>query len=292
MDTLWGLARALLIGLLLAVLLLRIFEDRFIYFPFKHAPTDPDPRAQGLEVEDVFLRTADGIELHAWYAAAPGARPDGRSYEPYGPYGRFTLLYLHGNAGNLSDRIGNIAFLRSLPVNVLALDYRGYGRSQGRPSEAGLYRDAEAAYDYLTATKDVPVERLVVLGQSLGTAVAAELAARRSVAGLILEGGFPSARRVAERVMWLPVYWLMRTRFDAASALRGLRLPVLVAHCREDPVIPFDLGEELFRAANEPKTFVELPGACHEPLYVGDAEGYAARLREFLSRLELPQGKD
>lgn len=284
MDTLWGLARALLIGLLLAVLLLRVFEDRFIYFPSTHSSADPDPRAQGLEVEDVFIRAADGIELHAWYAAAPGARPDGR------PYGRFTLLYLHGNAGNLSDRIGNIAFLRGLPVNVLALDYRGYGRSQGRPGEAGLYRDAEAAYDYLTAAKGVPVERLVVLGQSLGTAVAVGLAARRPVAGLILEGGFPSARRVAERVMWLPgVHWLMRTRFDAASALRGLHLPVLVAHCREDPVIPFDLGEELFRAANEPKTFVELPGACHEPLYVGDAEGYAARLREFLSRLDAGQ---
>jgi fermentation-respiration switch protein FrsA (DUF1100 family) len=288
METLWGLARALLIGLLLAVLLLRIFEDRFIYFPFKHAPTDTDPRAQGLEVEDVFIRAADGIELHAWYAAAPGAR--------------FTLLYFHGNAGNLSDRVGNIAFLRGLPVNVLALDYRGYGRSQGRPSEAGLYRDAEAAYDYLTRIRGVPPERLVVLGQSLGTAVAVELAMRRTVAGLILEGGFPSARRVAERVMWLPgVHWLMRTRFDAASALKQLHLPfdgaqgtpsgsrgvpVLVAHCRADPVIPFDLGEELFRAANEPKTFVELPGACHEPLYVGDAEGYAARLRAFLSRLE------
>ena len=271
MDAVWEYARAVLIGVLLVILFLRLFEDRLIYFPDQDAASDP--HAQGLEVEDVFLRAADGVELHGWYAAAPGARS--------------TALFLHGNAGNLSHRIDHIFFLRSLPVDVFALDYRGYGRSQGRPSEAGVYRDAEAAYDYLRRTRGVPAERLVVVGQSLGTAVAVELAARRPVAGLILEAAFPSARRVAQRVMWLPgVQWLVRTRFDSAATLRRLRLPVLVAHCTADPVIPYELGEELFQAANEPKSFVRFEANCHEPLYLADPKAYADRLRVFLSRVE------
>lgn len=297
MDTVWGYARAVLIGILLVMLLLRLFEDRFVFFPFKPSPNDPDPRRYGLVVEDVFFRTADGVDLHGWYAAAPEAR--------------FTVLYFHGNAGNLSYRIDNIVFLRALPVHVFAVDYRGFGRSQGKPTEVGLYLDAEAAYEYLVEKRGVVPERLLVLGQSLGVSVAAELAARRPVAGLILEGGFPSAPRVAQRVMWLPgLHRLMRNRLDAAANLRRLRVPfdpasppgptggtqgtpgesrgvpVLVAHGAGDSVIPFDLGEELFRAANEPKTFVRLEGDYHEPLFFADPEGYAQSLRDFLARIE------
>ena len=272
MDAVWGIARTVLVGVLVLILLVRVFEDRFIFFPYKASPTDPDPRAQGLPVEDVFFGTSDGAKLHGWYLAAPAAE--------------FTILYFHGNAGNLSYRLDNIDFLHRLPVNVFAVDYRGYGRSQGRPTEAGLYRDAEAAYHYLARTRGIPPDRIVALGQSLGVPVAVELAVRRPVAGLILEAGFPSAPRVARRVMWLPgIHLLMRNRFDAAANLRRVHLPVLVAHCTEDPVIPADLGEELFRAANEPKAFVRYPAACHEPLYVADPEDYATRLRAFLSQL-------
>lgn len=306
-ETAWPrsfeVARTVLLGVLLVILFLRMFEDRFVYFPFRHSETDPHPRQLGIEAEDVWLRTTDGVELHAWYVAARG--PEGSG---------FTVLLLHGNAGNLSFRVDNIAFLHALPVNVLAVDYRGFGRSQGRPSEAGLYRDAEAAYDYLVKTRGVAPERLVVLGQSLGTAVAAELATRRPVAGLILEAGFSSARRVAQRVLWLPgIHHLMRTRFDAAAALKKMRVPfdpeasglraglvrpgsppvserrgvpVLVVHCTADPVIPYELGEELYRAANEPKSFHRFEANCHEPLYTVDPADYARRLRAFLARLE------
>ncbi len=291
MDTFWGIARTVLIAVLLFILLMRMFEDRFIFFPDKASASDPEPRAYGLAVEDVFFQPSDGVQLHGWYVAAPGAA--------------FTFLYFHGNAGNLSYRLDNIDFLHRLPVhgepvqgepvNVFAVDYRGYGRSQGRPTEAGLYRDAEAAYDYLVRTRSLPPNRIVALGQSLGVPVAVELAVRRPVAGLILEAGFPSAPRVASRVAgWLPgIHLLMRNRFDAAANLRRLQLPVLVAHCTEDPVIPYDLGEELFRAANEPesgkpKTFVRYSAACHEPLYIADPEDYARRLRAFLAGLAGP----
>ena len=272
LETVWGLGRALLIGLLLVILLLRLFEERLIFFPDRFAE-DWDPVAIGLAGEDVYFTTPDGVRLHAWLALAEEAAP------PSAP----TILYFHGNAGNLTHRVDNIKFLQRLPANVLAVDYRGYGRSQGSPTEKGVYLDAQAAYDYLARQRRVPPERIVVLGQSLGTAVAVDLASKRSVAGLILEAGFPSARRVAQVTMWLPgVGYLLRSKFDSARKLKQIRVPVLVAHCRQDPVIPYPLGEELYAAANQPKRFVFYPGACHEPLFIADPADYAARLRTFL----------
>jgi len=124
---------------------------------------------------------------------------------------------------------------------------------------------------------------ILILGQSLGSAVAVDLASKRPVAGLILEAGFPSARRVAQEATWIPgLGYLLRSKFDSAAKLKSIRVPVLVAHCWQDPVIPFKLGEELFAAANEPKQFIAYTGGCHEPLYTADPDGYAAKLRAFL----------
>lgn len=268
-ETVWGLARAVLVGLLLVILFIRLFEDRLAFFP-EPFPSGWNPRGAGVPVEDVYFTTSDGLRLHGWMASAEGAR--------------YTVLYFHGNAGNLTYRLENIAFLLRLPVNVFAVDYRGFGHSQGRPTEAGVYRDAEAAYDYLTQERGIASERLVVLGQSLGTAVAVDLVAKRPVAGLILEAGFPSAPRVVQRVFWVPgLRFVIRSRFDSAAKLKGIRVPVLVAHCRQDPVIPYELGEEFFAAANEPKQFVPYDGGCHEPLFLCAPEDYAARLRAFLT---------
>ncbi len=274
-ETIWGVARAVLIGVLLSILLIRLFEERFIFFP-DIAGGGVQPEDFGVRVEDVWLTTSDGVRLHAWWAPSEGAA--------------FTVLLLHGNAGNLTHRVENIGFLQQLPANVLALDYRGFGRSQGRPSEEGVYRDAEAAYDYLVREADsdgrgVRPEQMVVLGQSLGTAVAVDLASKRPVGALVLEAGFPSARRVAQQAIPLPgVAYIIRTRFDSDRKLKGIRAPVLVAHCQQDSVMPYRLGEELFAAANEPKTFVSYPGACHEPLFIANPNDYASKLREFLAR--------
>lgn len=287
MEELWGFARAVLLGVLLLVLLLRLFEDRLIFFPDGDARGDEDLSRSTVPLEDVFFETRDGVRLHAWWASAYAKTSAGRpADEPL-----LTTLYFHGNAGNLTNRIDNIGFLRLLPANVLAVDYRGYGKSQGRPSEEGVYRDAEAAYDYLVRERGIPAGQVVLLGQSLGTAVAADLATRRPVAGLILECGFPSARRVAQKVMWLPgLRFLLRSRFDSAAKLNQIRSPVLVAHCQQDPVIPFALGEELYAAANRPKTFVAYPGACHEPIYVANPTDYAAKLRSFLKAVSRQGG--
>ena len=269
LETSWGIIRAVLIGLLLSVLLIRLFEERFIFFPDIAYGGGDKPEDYGLQAEEVFLTSADGARIHGYWAPAPEAA--------------YTILLFHGNAGNLSHRLDNVAFLNLLPANVLAIDYRGYGRSAGSPTEEGVYLDAQAAYDYVTRERSIPPSQVVAVGQSLGVAVAVDLAAQRSVAALILEGGFPSARRVAQRAIWLPgIAYVIRSKFDSAAKLKTLRIPVLVAHCRQDSVLPFSLGEELYAAANQPKTFVAYPGPCHEPLFHADPVDYTARLREFL----------
>lgn len=299
-EMLWSFARAVLIGLLLAVLLLRLFEDRMIFFPNVYAAGDWDVQGMGLNFEDVFLTTSDGVRIHGWWApptpsglrrAGPSSPEDSAEQAPPVAGQRaealFTILYFHGNAGNLTNRIENIVFLQQLPANVFAIDYRRYGKSEGPfPSEAGIYRDAQAAYDYLVSEKGIPPEKIVVLGQSLGAAVAVEVASKQKVAGLILEAGFPSVARVAPMVMPLPgIRYVVRSRFDSAAKLKDIHVPVLVAHCTADPILPFRLGEELFAAANQPKTFLPYDAACHEPLYPSDPEGYSGKLATFLRQL-------
>lgn len=293
-ETLWGLLRAVLVGVLLSVLLIRLFEERLVYFPDVSEGGSWNPEEFGVRVEDVFLTTSDGIRLHAWWAPAYVPDSPGSSGQAAAsPGARYTILLLHGNAGNLSHRIETIGFLQQLPANVLAVDYRGYGKSAGRPTEEGLYLDAQAAYDYLTRApdsgtpdsggRDIPPGQVVALGQSLGTAVAVDLATKRPLAALILESGFPSARRVAQRAIWLPgIAYVIRTKLDSASKLKGLHLPMLVAHCRGDSVIPYALGEELFAAANQPKTLVTYPGGCHEPLFIANPVDYGTKMRRFL----------
>jgi len=268
-ETWWGIVRAVLIGVLLSILLIRMFEERFIFFPDIAYGGGDKPEDYGLRAEEVFLTTADGVRIHGYWSPAIGA-------------GR-TILLFHGNAGNLSHRLDYVAFLNLLPANVLAIDYRGYGKSEGHPTEEGVYLDAQAAYDYVTRDRSVRREQIFAVGQSLGVAVAVDLASKRPLAGLVLEGGFPSARRVARRAIWLPgIAYVIRSKFDSGAKLKQLHIPVLVAHCRQDSVLPFALGEELYAAANQPKTFVAYPGPCHEPLFHADPTDYTSKLRNFL----------
>ncbi len=258
------------VGLLLV---LRVFENRLIYFPDTPGRLDGDWHPRGLPVEDVWLRTSDAVKLHAWWIAAPGAR--------------FTFVVFHGNASNIANRADIYQILRSVPANVLAVEYRGYGKSEGRPDEAGLYLDAQAAYDFAVRDRAVPPERLVVLGHSLGTAVATDLASQREVAGLVLEAPFASAAAAAKLAFpFLPGAALFaKTKFDTGKKLAFVRAPILILHCKSDPVIPFAMGEEVFRLAHEPKTFVAINGVCHEEASLIAPELYLAKLREFLAAI-------
>src|SRR5258706_716093 len=187
-NRLLNLFLAIFVAYVLVLVLVRIFERRLIFFPNYPDRLGGDWHPRALPVQDVWLTASDGVKLHAWWIPHDNAK--------------FTFLAFHGNASNIANRAPTYEFLRSTPSNILALEYRGYGHSEGKPDEAGIYRDAEAAYEYLVNTKRIDRKAIISFGQSLGSAVATHLAAGRQVAGIVLEAPFPSASRVARKVFW------------------------------------------------------------------------------------------
>ena len=269
---------ATLAGVYLVMIgLLLFFERGFIFFPQFPGRLTGDWQPPGLPVEDVWLTTEDGVKIHAWWIAAP---PDA------GP-ARVTILAFHGNAANLPNRADIYALFRSLPANVLAVEYRGYGKSEGAPSEAGIYADARAAYTYLTKQRGIAPSQIIVYGASLGSAVAADLAAQQEVGAVLLEAPFPSVAALARSVYWfLPGLGTMaRTKLDTESKVARIRAPLLVIHCNRDPVIAMRFGRAVFDAAREPKRFVEVDGACHEDASFVAREQYLAAVRELADRI-------
>ncbi len=263
----------ILVTYFLVLVLVRMFESRLIFFPNYPGRLDGDWHPRGLNVEDVWLTASDGVKLHAWWI--PGDKA------------RFTFLAFHGNASNIANRAPVYEFLRGTHANVFALEYRGYGHSEGKPSEAGVYRDAEAAYEYLVKTKGIDHKAIISFGQSLGTAVATHLAAHRQVAGVVLEAPFPSASRVARKIFWfLPgVSLLAHGQFDTQDWLKEIHAPVLSVHCSHDPVIPFQFGQQVYDAALPPKNFLQINGYCHEESSLVAQTQYRTALQEFLNSL-------
>jgi len=257
----------------LVLALVRIFEPRLVFFPNYPERLDGDWHPRGLPVEDVWLTASDGIKLHAWWIPDKGAT--------------FTFLAFHGNASNIANRSPIYEFLHNAHANVFALEYRGYGRSEGKPGEAALYGDAEAAYEYLVNTKGIDGKAIISFGQSLGTAVATHLAAHRQVAGLVLEAPFPSASRVTRRVFWfLPgLGLLVHGQFDTQGWLKEVHAPILIVHCNQDPVIPFQFGEEVYASAPPPKAFLPISGYCHEESSLIAPAQYSVALQKFLGSL-------
>jgi len=258
-----------------------LLQDRMLFLPgIPGREVTATPAAIGLAFEDVTLTTADGVRLHGWWVPAPAVGNTGATR---------TLLHFHGNAGNIGHRLDLLQLFASLGVNVLMLDYRGYGRSEGAPSEAGLYLDAEAAWNHLTQARGLAPASIVIHGQSMGGAVAAHLAARKPAGALVLESTFTSVPDVGAAVYpWLPVRLLARLSLDTRAELGKVRSPVFVAHSRDDEIIPFAHGEALFAAAGEPKRFLELAGDHNSAFWIS-RESYAAGLREFLA--VMPAGR-
>jgi uncharacterized protein len=219
--------------------------DALIYMPWKGA--SPPPKG----VEERAITTTDGVRLHAFYAPPP----------PDGP----VLVWSHGNAGNITIRADVLEMLAGAGLGVLAYDYRGYGASEGRPNEQGLYLDAEAAYDSVRAA-GVPAERIVCFGESLGGGVTVELARRRPCAAVVLLSTFTSLNEVA-RHHYGPLAHVLMTRFPSLERIADVRVPLLAIHGDRDEVVPYELGERLFAAANEPKRFVRVPGATHNDVF-------------------------
>jgi len=242
-------------------------ESSFIFFPSPYPEGDWSLPASAEELE---LSTPEGHLLHGWYFRNPEAR--------------WTLLYFHGNAGNLTGRrTWCQALAGGLPAEVLIVDYPGYGKSTGPLDEATIYAHAEVAYAHLTEAEGVPPERLVLYGKSLGGGPAAELATRHPAAALVLQSTFTSVPAMGKRMFpFLPVDWLARTRFDNLAKVRELALPKLFLHSRPDEVVPFAMGEALHAAAAEPKRFVPFDGAGHNDLVTLQELAVVGAIRDFL----------
>jgi len=257
----------LLLGLSLLNAWMYLQQPSMIFFPY--TGLDQTPADWGFGYEDVFVDTADGLRLHGWYIPHRGAKR--------------TLLFFHGNAGNISHRGASVEIFHRLGLNVFIFDYRGYGRSQGKPSEKGLYTDARAAWGYLTRERGLEQEDIILFGRSLGGTVAAELAAEVQPGGLILESSFSSARDMAHVIF--PVFSrlvFMRYQFNTVAYIRRVTCPVLVLHSPRDEIIPYPLGEKIFGMANKPKSLVKLTGD-HNSGFLASQPDYERALDEFIS---------
>jgi uncharacterized protein len=248
-----------------------ILDQFFIFHPERWH--DKDWRsASGLPLEDVWFHAADGAKLFGWYVEARADRP--------------VIVWCHGNAGNIVNRLDNLRFLFRQELSVFLFDYRGYGRSQGpRPSEQGLYLDAIGAYDYLTRVRMINPERVIIFGRSLGAAVAADLATRKPAAGVILESAFPSIEAVAKHYYGgLPVHWLLGAEFRLIDRVATLSPPKLIIHGDEDDIIPLELGRQVYAAAKPPKTFHVINGAAHNNTYQVGGARYFQVFADFARR--------
>lgn len=272
MNGLLSVVYALAIGYAVLAVALFFYQPNLLYFPdMPGRELEVTPAAIGLDYETLTLTTGDDERLNAWFIPAEEARG--------------TLLFCHGNAGNISHRLESIHIFHKLGLSVLIFDYRGYGQSSGIPSEAGTYRDAESAWRYLVDVRGIRPERIILFGRSLGASIAAELASRTTPAGVILESAFTSVPDVAAGLYpWLPVRWLSRYRYNTLEYLADIRSPVLIIHSHDDEIIPYSNAEILLAASHEPKQLLKLRGGHNDGFLVSRTD-YLRGLERFLGKV-------
>lgn len=264
------------LGVLVGATLFLVFsEKRLIYYPA--AEVDVTPKALGLPFEEVEIDVEPGVKLHGWFIKA--------AKEP----SVATVLFSHGNAGNIADRLDRVLRWRELDADFLLYDYRGYGRSTGSPDEEGTYRDGRAAYDYLVKGRHIDPARLILMGESLGCAVSIQLAIERRAAGLVIEAPFASIAHMANAIYpFLPLGSFIRTRYENVKKVPQLKMPLFVVQGTQDEVIPVSQGKMVFAAAPEPKQYLAIEGAHHNDVYVVGGPRYRGALSEFISRATTP----
>lgn len=246
--------------------LVSLLQSKLIYFPSREYHSTPAD--VGLSFEDLTLTTDDGLGIAAWYVPRNEAKG--------------TVIFCHGNAGNMADRLFIMQFFHKLGYHVFIFDYRGYGRSEGQPEEEGTYLDALAAWRFVQETKNEPPSRIVIVGRSLGGAVAIDLALRHPPAALVVEATFTSLTDVGRfHYPLLPVRWLLRYRYESIDKVSRLDCPKQFYHGRDDTLIPLENGRKLFEAAAEPKEFIETPGGHNSAGFAWSSE-YTERLAMFL----------
>jgi len=256
----------LAVFLALFFLYARYMERNSIYFPFKEIRVTPE--TVGLEFEDIYFNTADGKKLNGWFVPKRGAK--------------FTIFLCHGNAGNIGDRTGKIDLFNKWGYDVFVFDYRGYGKSEGSPTETGLYNDAKAAYDYLVKERKINPENIIFYGESLGGAVVIDLACAEKGKAIITGEAFTSVKDMARIVYPFIPGFVLSTKYDSLSKIDKIDMPKLIIHSADDEIVPFYLGEKLFNAARPPKKFLRITGS-HNDAFFESAREIKNGMEEFLS---------
>lgn len=255
---------SIVLFLALFIALVRYIELTSIFYPMRQV--EVTPKVIGLDYEEVYLKTEDGLLLNGWLIKKSEATT--------------TVIFFHGNAGNISHRLDKISVFYQLGLNIFIIDYRGYGKSQGRPSEQGLYKDGRAAYDYIKSRKDLG-DKIIAYGESLGSAAAIDLCLSRKPNGLIIDSAFTSAKEMAKTIYPFVPSFLIFSRFDSISKVKEIKIPKLFIHSINDEIVPFSLGEKLFNLASPPKELLKIIGGHNSGFF--DSEGLITeRLRNFL----------
>lgn len=269
MKFIWTSLTFIAMGYVAICLLLYFMQDRVIFFPdMPGRQLEATPKAANLDYEDVRVETADGTRIHGWFIPATDAK--------------VTLLFCHGNAGNISHRLESIALFNSLGLNVLIFDYRGYGQSTGKVSEQGFYQDVSAMWQALTGKRGIKAENIVIFGRSLGAAVASQLATRVKPGGVILESAFASVPDMAAQLYpFLPARLLARFQLNNMQHVKSLQSPLLVIHSEDDEIIPYTQGQKVFASAHEPKTFLRIRGS-HNGGFIFSGRFYTEGIEAFL----------
>ncbi len=253
--------------------ILYIMQPTFLYSPLREVPYTPDEL--GLDFENVEFKTDDGLRLTGWYIPVENSQ--------------YTVLFCHGNGGNIMHRLDSINLFYKLGLNCFIFDYRGYGESEGKPSEEGTYLDAMAAYRWLTEEKKTSPDDIIIFGRSLGGSIAAQLATKVKARALIIESTFTSYIDIGKKFYpYMPVCWFARFSYRTIDYVKDVRCPVMFIHSRNDETVPFEFGLELYEAANEPKEFVEIFGSHNDGFLVSSEiykKGWTKWLR-FLKEYE------
>ena len=246
----------------------RYVEKKSIFIP--SYAIEFTPNDMNLQYEDVYFKTPDGHILNGWLIPAQDAK--------------YILLFFHGNGGNICHRLEKIAMFNKLKLNVFIIDYRGYGKSSGSPSEAGIYQDALASYNYLLLNKQIPQDTIIIYGESLGNAAAVDLASRKKMRALIIDSGFTTARDMSRTVFPLLPTIFLSSRFDSLSKIKKITIPKLIIHSVNDEIVPFRFGKKLFDAAAEPKELLKIRGS-HNTGFMDSEKEYREGIGQFIGKL-------
>ena len=282
----WRILRIILLSYVGLIVIIMIFEEKLIFFPAKwpngrwHLLDQPVSGNSGLKysISEEWFTASDGVKLHGWYGSVSPPGENASNYD----LSNMIVLWCHGNAGNITDRYEQLISMMEMSVNIFIFDYRGYGMSEGRPDENGMYMDVSAAWNLLQDRYHYKPDSIIIYGVSLGGVGAVDLAAAQNSAGLIIQSSFTSIRDMASLQMPFIPHFLIRTQMDSLSKIPRIKCPKLFIHGTADETVPFEQGRLLYESAEEPKEFVEVEHAAHNDLIVFKGSESYQKIESFI----------